>query len=141
MGKIIWKDIDKKNVFTVRSAAMIDLANNKPVRSYVANTKIQVVQKAIHNGRTFYRTQTAKTNGLDWAFRASAFGLPDEIAPSAPSPKSDSLGHSTISQKPKKLTPASAQKQTSSQNVVLPEDGEGRRRLGLLSRLFRRKNG
>lgn len=136
----VWVDLEKpKNVFTVRSAAMYDLRNKKMIQHYLANTKIQVVQKAIFNGETYYRTESAKTRGLDWAFKATAFGLPNEAAPSVPSPKSDSLGHLANSRKSRSSAPTSAKKQTVIQKAARPQDGEGKRR-GWLKKIFRRKN-
>lgn len=143
MKKIVWQDLEtKKNLFTVRSAAMLDLASGKIIQLYLANTKIQVVQKTILNEHTFYRTESAKRKGLDWAFRASAFGLPDEKAPSAPSSFSrpNSLGNSNIFPESVSRT-KSTRKQTENQTVVLPKDGEGRRHESWIKKLLRRKNG
>jgi hypothetical protein len=140
---LVWEDLPaRKNCFTVRSAALYDLSKNHVVRYYLANTKIQVVQKTTANGVTFYRTETAAHNGLDWAFRASAFGLPDDYAPSAhPKKKIDSLSHSVISLTPKSATSTSVKKQTVNPKAEAPKDGEGNRRIGWLKKLFRRKNG
>lgn len=140
---IIWEDLpNRKNCFTVRNALLWDLSKNKIIRQYLANTKIQVVQKANYNGHTYYRTETPALKGLDWAFEAASFGLPDEIAPLEPSLKSDSLSHSIISRKPKKLTPpTSARKQTLNPKAKAPKNGEGKRHMSWLSRIFRRKNG
>lgn len=82
--KYNWETLPKtKNLFTKRSATMVDLKTNKIIQSYSANTKIAVVQKCTTPEKTYYRTKTAMEKGLDWAFEASAFGLPNEVAPSS----------------------------------------------------------
>ena len=84
--KYIWQDLPKPlNCFTIRSATMVNLNNGKIVRHYSANTKIVVVQKCVTPNGTYYRTNEAAHHYLNYAFRASAFGLPDEKAPSVPS--------------------------------------------------------
>lgn len=134
--KYLWKDLSgRMNCFTVRSATMIDLRTNKPVRYYSANTRITVVQKCNTDKGVFYRTEYAKEQGLDWAFKASAFGLPDEKAPSVPSdsPLSKSKpvnSHTKTGTKNKK----SAERKASS------NDG-GTRLKRIFGKLIRRKNG
>lgn len=97
-----WTDLPKPlNVFTKRNAIMRDLAKNKTVQYYSANTKIRVVQKGNFEGKTYYRTQSAKDHGLDWAFEAAAFGLPNDVAPPAPTPSLSLNSHTTIKQKEK----------------------------------------
>lgn len=82
----VWVDLEKpQNVFTVRNAAMRDLNDGEIIQCYSANTKIVVTQKCITEQGSFYRTNSAKTKRLDWAFEASAFGLPNEFAPPRPS--------------------------------------------------------
>lgn len=130
-----WQDLpERKNCFTVRNASMLDLDKQKIVRAYSANTRINVVQKTTLPYGTFYRTEYAKEHGLNWAFKASAFGLPNDVAPSAPSasPLSNSK---SVAHTPK---PAAKQK---SENKTLPKGGEARQRRSWLGRLFRRKNG
>ena len=140
--KYVWKDLPKPlNCFTVRGTTMVNLNTGKIISNYAANTKIVVVQKCITPGCTYYRTNEAAYHNLNYAFRASAFGLPNEVAPSAPSVKSDSLSHSTVPIKPKKLAPASAKKQKSSKKVAGPKGGEGKRPKGWLKKIFRRLNG
>ena len=135
-----WQDLPKReSYFTVRNALMIDLDNQQVVQYYSANTKIVVVQKCVIKEGTFYRTESAKNKGLNWAFRASAFGLPDERAPSVHSSSPDSLY--SKNQKPVTRTPKPAIKQTSSQKVALPKDGEARAKRSWLRKIFRRKNG
>lgn len=137
-----WKDVKPINAFTSRNTAMYNLNTGEVVQYYSANTKIVVVQKYVTPSGTYYRTRSAEHHDLNWAFEASALGLPNEKAPSAPSQEFFSLSKQSSSPKPKKRTPASAKKQTASKTVVLPEDGGGRRhRMGWISKLFGRKNG
>lgn len=131
-----WKDLQgRMNCFTVRNATMVDLKTRKPVRCYSANTRITVVQKCVTDKGTLYRTEYAKKNGLDWAFKASAFGLPDEKAPSVPS-------HSPLSKtKPENShTKTGTEKQKEIQKEAPSKDG-GTRLKGLFRKLLRRKNG
>ena len=142
MNNINWKDLEKgKDVFTIRNATMVDLRSKKIVQCYSANTKIRVIQKTIFNNHTYYRTETAKRNGLDWAFRASAFGLPDDKAPSAPKPEVLSLTSSTNSEKPvvRTLKPVVKQ-QKLTKKVASSEDGEKKRHHSWIKKIFRRKN-
>lgn len=144
--KYEWKDLPKPlNCFTVRSATMVNLNTGKIISNYSANTKIVVVQKCVTEKGTFYRTREAEHNYLNYAFRASAFGLPDEKAPSVPSPKSNSLGQSPLKSKPAVRTPKPVEKQTpvkkSSNKASSPKGGEEKKRGGWLKKLFRRKNG
>lgn len=137
--KIVWQDLPKKqNCFTTRSAMMMDLDKRTAVQHYSANTKIVVVQKCVLPEGAYYRTETAKKKGLNWAFKASALGLPDEKAPSAPSTTLYSKYDKT--RKPA-TTPRPAKKQTVSQKVAKPKGGEAKQRKGWLSRIFRGKNG
>lgn len=138
--KYVWKDLpEKKNCFTVRNAAMINLNTGEIVQHYSANTKIVVAQKCITPDGTYYRTERAAYNYLNYAFKASAFGLPNEKAPSEPS------STSTISHpKPSKLASRSkkpVKKHKSVQKVALPKGGEVRRLRGWWRNIFRRKNG
>ncbi len=140
--KYIWEDLPKPlNCFTVRNATMVNLNTGKIVSNYAANTKIVLVQKCVTPKGTYYRTSEAEHHYLNYAFRASAFGLPDEKAPSVPSAKSDSLNKTTLKTKSAARTPKPIKKQTSTQKVILPKGGEGRRPRNWLSRIFRRKNG
>lgn len=132
-----WIDLPQPmNCFTVRSAMMMDLKKRTPVQQYSANTKIVVVQKCVLPEGTFYRTETAKKRDLDWAFRASAFGLPDEKAPSVHLPDPNKLSRSTP-RTPRSTTKNKKQRQT----MVLSKDGEARPHGGLLKRFLRRING
>lgn len=109
--KIIWQDLPKpENLFTARSAVMKDLDKNKIVQHYLMNTKISLAQKAQVGEKIYYRTRTAKEKGLNWAFEASAFGLPNDVAPLGPSSSHGSS--STInSKKSAKSTSKSTKKQ------------------------------
>ena len=131
---IVWQDLpEKKNCFTVRNATMRDLRSNKVIQYYSANVKIVVVQKCITENNTYYRTRSAAERGLDWAFEASAFGLPNEVAPLARSPKNSSnktSTHSTVNTPRKTVA-----KQTVKPKKELPKGGEEARRRGLLARL------
>ena len=139
--KYVWEDLpEKKNCFTVRNATMRDLRSNKVIQYYSANVKIVVVQKCITENNTYYRTRSAAERGLDWAFEASAFGLPNEAAPSAPRSQENSSLVSVNAESGTR-THARRKKQTSAQTVVLPEDGEARQPKSWLKRLFRRYNG
>lgn len=134
---ITWKDLDEPiNCFTIRNAKMMDLRKRTEIQQYSANTKIVVVQKCILPEGTFYRTKSAKERGLDWAFRASAFGLPDDKAPSVPSNSPETLSKpATRTHRPEPL------KQKNVQKTSQPKDGEAKRHAGLLKRLLRRMNG
>lgn len=133
-----WKDLQgRMNCFTVRNASMVDLKTRKPIRTYSANTRITIVQKCVTDKGTFYRTAYARDNGLDWAFRASAFGMPDKKAPSVPSvsPLSKS--------KPVNLhtTKSGSKKQKDTQNKAKSKGGETKPKLSWLKKIFGRKNG
>ena len=128
--KYVWEDLPKPlNCFTVMNTAMVNLNTGKAIRHYSTNTKIVVVQKCVTPECTYYRTSEAEHHYLNYAFKASALGLPNEKAPSAPSAKSNS-SH-TLSNK----------KQTSVQKVVSSDGGEKKRRRNWFSRIFRGKNG
>lgn len=137
-----WKDLPKPlHCFTVRSASMINLNSGKIVRQYSANTKIVVVQKCVMPECTYYRTREAEHHYLNYAFKASAFGLPNEKAPSVPSSKPNSLEKSTTNKKSVKRTPSPIKKQKAAQKVAQPKGGEAKRHINWIARIFRRKNG
>lgn len=119
--KYVWQDLPKPlNVFTSRNTTMRNLNTGEIIQHYSANTKLTVVQKCVTTKGTFYRTSSAAHHFLNFAFEATALGLPNEIAPSAPS--HDSLDNRKITRS----------KQTTSQKVALPKDGEGRVTKGTL---------
>lgn len=123
--KYVWEDLPKPlNCFTIRSASMINLNTGQIVRNYAANTKIVVVQKCVIPEGTYYRTSEAENHYLNYAFEASAFGLPNEKAPSAHSPSSKQV-----------------KKQKVIQKKVSPKSGEGASHKPFWKGLFRRKNG
>ena len=135
--KYEWKDLPKPmNCFTVRNATMKNLNTGKIIQYYSANTKIVVTQKCVTPTATYYRTREAAHHYLNYAFEASAFGLPNEIAPSAPSTPFPNRKNKSAT---RTLNPTRKQKSTS--KIVLPEGGEARPKGRWLSRLFGRKNG
>lgn len=139
--EFVWQDLpERHNCFTTRSAMMMDLDKRTVVQHYSANTKIVVVQKCVIPEGTYYRTETAKLRGLNWAFKASALGLPDEKAPSVPSSTSNS--HFKKARKPAR-TSRPAKKQTSSQKIARPKGGGAEQRRGWLYKVktLRRKYG
>lgn len=132
-----WIDLpDRKSCFTARNTAMIDLDKDKVIQYYSANTKIAVVQKCVTAKGTFYRTETAKERGLNWAFKATALGLPNEKAPSVPT----TISLNNISE-PVTRTPNPAKKQKEAKTVASPKDGETKQRRSWINRLFRRNRG
>lgn len=138
--KYVWEDLPKPlNCFTVRSATMVNLNTGKIVSNYAANTKIVVVQKCVTPKGTYYRTNEAAHHYLNYAFRASAFGLPDEKAPSAHSSRTNSLRKHTTNTKPATRKPV--KKQKAIQKTAAPKGGEEKRLGSWLKRVFRRKNG
>ena len=136
-----WVDLPKPLAcFTVVNTAMVNLNTGKIVRHYSTNTKIVVVQKCVTPDCTYYRTFEAAHHYLNYAFKASDFGLPNEKAPSVHSSKPNSLNLHT-SNSDNSVTRMPKEKQISSQKVVSPKDGEGRHLEGWLKRIFRRNHG
>lgn len=137
--KYIWEDLpERKHCFTVKNTEMINLNTGKVVRHYSTNVKIVVVQKCVTPKKTYYRTADAAHHYLNYAFEASAFGLPNEKAPLEPSSHNSSSKKSDLKSarhavKPKK-------KQKVSQKKTLSKSGEGER-MNWFRKLFRRKNG
>lgn len=123
--KYIWKDLEKPlNRFTVMNTMMYDLNTGRGVRHFSTNTKLVMIQKCVTPECTYYRTAEAKKHQMNYAFKAAAFGLPNEEVPSAP------LSPNSISKK-RKTDP----------KVDLPKDGVGRRPKSWFNKIFRRKNG
>lgn len=115
--KIVWKDLDGKvGIFTKRNATMVDLSNGTVVQYYGANTKINVVQETTIDDARYFRTETAAGRNLDWAFKASDFELPTELASLGPS--KDHLNESSYDKKPhsENKTKISPKKQESSKS-------------------------
>lgn len=140
--KYVWEDLpERKNLFTVKNTAMINLNTKKIVQHYATNTKIAVVQKCVTPEKTYYRTQDAAYHYLNYAFEAEAFGLPNEKAPSAPSVKPKKTGKPTLLSPPVSHTPKPAKKQISTQKSKTPKDGEEKGHLSWMKKIFRRRNG
>lgn len=132
--KYVWEDLpERKNCFTIKNTAMVNLNTGKPIQHYSTNTRITLVQKCVTPGKTFYRTSDAAHHCLNYAFEASAFGLPNEKAPSAPS-STNTFSHTHSTVKPDL-------KQTPSQNASSPKGGEEKLGIRWIKKLFRRKNG
>lgn len=128
-----WQPLEKPlSVFTVRNAIMKNLNTGEIVQHYSANTKLVMYEKCVTEIGTFYRTFTAAHHYLNYAFEASALGLPNEFAPSAPTQQVFSK-HSTSSgsKKPKA-------KQTDTPKVKAPNDG-GEPKPSFWKRLFGKK--
>ena len=141
--KYIWEDLPKPlNCFTVRNAEMINLNTGEPVSYYSANTKIVVVQKCVTPKCTYYRTREAAHHYLNYAFKASAFGLPNEKAPSVPFASAHSFkGNNPSSKKPVSRTLKTGKKTQNNPKVAVPKDGEAKQRGGWLKKIFRGKHG
>lgn len=139
--RYVWEDLPKPlSCFTVRNATMVNLNTGKIVNNYSSNTKIVVAQKCVTPKGTYYRTSEAAYNYLNHAFRASAFGLPDEKAPSEHSTHTKP-NSSNVKLKNRELAHCRSKKTKKSPKAIPPKDGEGEKRTGWLQRLFRRKNG
>lgn len=135
-----WQDLPKRmNCFTVRSAVMLDLDTGKIIRHYSANTKIAVVQKYVTPDCTYYRTAEASENSLNYAFKASAFGMPDESAPSAPTrkvvPNNPKKYSTRPGGNPKSLSP---KKNKKSAKEASSKDGKKKPSMSWLKKLFRK---
>ena len=138
--KYVWEDLPEPlSCFTVVNTEMINLNTGKVVQHYSTNTKIVVVQKCVTKNCTYYRTQEAEHHYLNYAFKASAFGLPNEKAPSELSSKSDFITH--INSKKANRTLSPKKKQTSDKTTASPKDGEEKRFRNWVKMIFRRKNG
>lgn len=139
--KCVWEDLPKPlSCFTVKNTTMVNLNTGKIVSNYSTNTKIVLAQKCVTENGTYYRTREAAYNYLNYAFKASAFGLPDEKAPSAHSTHSKP-NSSNVKRKKSETRTQQTKKTKIYATFVTPKDGEGRRHGGWLSKLFRRKNG
>lgn len=123
MANIIWKDLPKPyGLFTRRSALMVTLDTKKMVQQYLLNTKINVIQYTIFNDSLYFRTLTAKEKGLNWAIKADAFVLPDELASLVPTPN---LSPKKSVPNPKPVSRKTGnQKQKSARKVATPKSEE-----------------
>ena len=132
--KYKWEDLPKPiNGFTTRNTVMMNLNNGKVVQYYGSNTKIVLAQKCVTEVGTYYRTESAAYNNLNWAFEAAAFGLPNEIlAPPVPP-------NSTKKVSPKK--PSSLKEKQKSNQKAMAKGGEPKKQTlkSKLFSLFRRK--
>lgn len=139
--KYDWEDLPERiNAFTVKNTILVNLNTGKTVRHYCTNTRITLVQKCVTPEKTYYRTADAAYHYLNYAFEASAFGLPDEKASPAPSLAPSSLRRLSTTE-PASRTKQPVKKQKSIQNPVAPKGEEGLRKIPLWRRIFRRKNG
>lgn len=126
MARYEWQDLPKPiNAFTTRNTKLKNLNTGEVIQYYSANTKIVVAQKAVTPSGTFYRTRSAEHHCLNWAFEASALGLPNEVAPLA-------LDYST------QTTDSRSKKTKISQREVTSKSGEKRPFFALLRKLFYR---
>lgn len=124
--QIEWKDLPNRyGLFTKKSTTMVDLDTDGIIQYYRVNTKLNFVQEAIFNGERYFRTESAMLQGLNWAFKASAFVLPDnDVASLAPSKESSNKFSTHINSKtpnkklPKKVLAAEKPKS----EVVISED-------------------
>lgn len=74
---IIWYDLPKpQGLFTRRSALMLTLDTKKTIQFYSPNTKLNVCQYTVFNESVYFRTESAKNKGLNWAIKADSFSLP-----------------------------------------------------------------
>lgn len=129
--KIEWVPLEKPlSVFTTRNTVMWNLNNGAIVQHYSANTKLSMAEKAVTVNGTYYRTLSAAHHYLNFAFEASALGLPNEFAPSAPNNFSQDAGKSSV---------AKLKKQTAAQQPAKASDDGGRPRLFFWKKFFRRE--
>lgn len=133
--KYIWENLPKKTtMFTVRNATLRNLNTGEIVQHYSSNTRIDIVQKCVTEKNTYYRTQSAEHHNLNWAFEASAFGLPNEKAPSAPV--------NSLKVKPNSVplhTTPGTKKQKSTKKSSTPQDGGAMEIISWLKKIFRIK--
>lgn len=124
MANITWKDLPKQyGLFTRRSALMVALDTKKMVQQYSLNTKINVIQYTIFNDSLYFRTLTAKEKGLNWAIKADAFVLPDELASLVPMPNFSPQKKGTHLSLPATRTTGKP-KQKSARKVATPKSEE-----------------
>lgn len=139
--KCVWEDLPEPlSCFTVKNTTMVNLNTGKIVNNYSTNTKIVLVQKCVTENGIYYRTRDAACNCLDYAFKASAFGLPDEEAPLAPSTHSK-LNSSHVKREKSETRTLPTKKTKNDPKAVASDGGEKQRHGGWFSKLFRRKNG
>lgn len=119
--KYEWIDLpERKNCFTTRNAVLYDMDSDEIIQYYSANTKIVVVQGCTTDRGTFYRTESAVKANKNYAFEATALGLPTEIAP----PSSHYKLQYTLSSALSPETEQSSKKQTAAAHTKSPSGGE-----------------
>lgn len=129
--KIEWVPLEKPlSVFTTRNTVMWNLNNGAIVQHYSANTKLSMAEKAVTENGTYYRTLSAAHHYLNFAFEASALGLPNEFAPSAP--KNFSRGCAKSSE-------AQQEKQKSAQPIARASNDGEKPKLPFWKKFFRRE--
>lgn len=139
--KYVWEDLpERKNLFTVKNTAMVNLNTGETVRQYCTNTKIAVVQKCVTPEKTYYRTEDAFRNNLNYAFEAEAFGLNNEKAPLEPV-KILSLDKDVNNSDSAVNTQKPVGKQTENEKTSLPKSGGVAKLVSKVRKLFRRENG
>lgn len=122
MKKILWQDIPEsasRQKFTRRNSTMRDLNTGEIIQYYSTNTKIEVSQKAVIDGKLYYRTASARDRNLDWGFEASTFDGPKGLAPS------EHFDSPSRTHTPGRNAPSLKKKQTETQKGDSPKDGEG----------------
>lgn len=129
--KIKWEKLPKRiNAFTVRSAVAADLDTGDIIQHYSSNTRITLTERCITPQGTYYRTDSMSKHGLNWAFEASAFGLPNELAPPVPSTTPNSL-------KPVSPRRTALQNKKISKKASAPKGGEEKKlKKKILNKLF-----
>lgn len=132
-----WEDLPKKlNVWTVRNTVMEDINTGEIIQHYSTNTHLRMFQKTHFRGETWYRTESTANRGLDWAFKASSFGLPNEKAPSV----HKDFFEETLA--PKVSNSAQKEKHSfeSLKSSAPAKDGEAGLNLGFFKKFFRKKH-
>ena len=119
--KYEWIDLpERKNCFTTRNAVLYDMDSDEIIQYYSANTKIVVVQGCATDRGTFYRTESAVKADKNFAFEATALGLPTEIAPPSSHYKLQSTLDSALSPEAEQ----SSKKQITVAHTKSPSGGE-----------------
>lgn len=137
--KYEWQDLPRPlNCYTARNATMTNLNTGEIIRHYSTNTKIVVVQKCVTPGCTYYRTRLSEHHFLNYAFKASDLGLPNEVAPPAHTILNSQF---FLSNNLDKSAHSLDAKQKSSQKATSSDGGEVKWLKVWLNKIFRRKNG
>lgn len=140
--KYVWEDLPKPlHCFTVKNTAMVNLNTGKIVQHYSSNVKIVVVQKCVTDKCTYYRTSDAAYHYLNYAFEASAFGLPNETAPPAHSANPKPAHNPNLKKPLAKNTTKPVEKNKKSSKKESSKGGEKTHCISWVKKFFRRKNG